>query len=181
MSEKNQDGVPIVGKSHRSRWPLWASILVCICAAVAIWVAWQKPWTDKPLITDSVQSVVTVADDMKYSGRPDDAAAHLKREIAAEKDDKTAKAYYTLQLATLYESQKKCEQALPLYRQVEQLKVQSIRAEEGIGRCSEAVGDKDTAILYYKLAYDNVDRSILGYESRLADYKARIERLGGKL
>jgi tetratricopeptide (TPR) repeat protein len=183
---KKVENQPVVVASFSNRkqklLTLFATLGLALIVAGGILYAF-KPWETKATKNsppaDSHQKL-DATDKLQYSGKKEEAITSVKQSLD-EANNAKDKGFYAMQLATLYESNKDYKSALSYYRQVEALNLPQYDIYSGVARCSEAMGDKTTAIEYYKKAYNNLDSDSIVTPGRREDYKWKIESLGGKL
>ncbi|MBL8121438.1 tetratricopeptide repeat protein [Candidatus Saccharibacteria bacterium] len=168
----------LMRKRRAARVLLVFTIVACIIFIAIMWIRYDKEPEDTA--PAGSQATTVEVDRLRYSGMQSEAVEVAQKALD---DAKTtdSKAYFNMQIGSLYESNKEYAKALEYYREAERLKVDNVDPNSAIARCSEALGDKETAIEYYKKAYNSVDTSVIGNEAKLASFKASIERLGGSL
>ncbi|PID32201.1 hypothetical protein CR970_01665 [Candidatus Saccharibacteria bacterium] len=169
---------------HR-RYILGGLVLLVLAAGIAwlVYAAMRNQEADPYDLTaeqQTMRAAVVRADRLKYQGKVDAAVQELLR-AKQQTDKKEIMAMYDMQLGALYESDRQFDKAMEYYRAIEAAGLPSFRTEAPIARCAEAMGDKETALKYYKLAYEAVDTNIPGYQAKHYLYKSKVEELGGSL
>ena len=181
--------VSVDARTRKAKILYWAVRVLLVLALVAgvagaVWYFMpDKHKNDTPskdAAIESIQSTTTTVDTLKYAGRTSSAVQEAQKALDAAKTPQE-QAYYNMQIGTIYESEKDYAKALEYYRKAEGYKQAEIHTESAIARCAEALGDKATALDYYRRAYNAVDTSRMGYEAKQSAFKSKIEELGGSL
>jgi tetratricopeptide (TPR) repeat protein len=143
---------------YRKRLPVIGIVALVLVAAVISFV-WYMHGNDETVQTaaalkaDKRQYENSVDQSDKNRGTGDYAAAVTDlQDYADGAVDPKNKAYAYVRIGTIYETKKDPAKALENYRKAEGiLGTADIAVGGGIARTSEALGDKPTAIKYYKL------------------------------
>ncbi|HSH18080.1 MAG TPA: tetratricopeptide repeat protein [Candidatus Saccharimonadales bacterium] len=97
----------------------------------------------------------------KYRGlRQNDKAIEPLRAYVTVAADSRNKAYAHVKIANIYETQKQYKEALAEYRQAERIRGKPDQGiAVGIARVSYALGDTETAVKYYRICIDLLEKA----------------------
>ncbi len=157
-------------------------IIVGLCGIAAVvagsvWYAQRQDNTQTVTVDDKkYQQARTDSDKLRGSQDYDKAKEVWQAYTTGDASNQEKyKAY--LQIASLDETKGDYQAALQNYREAEKLGTGEWRAEnEAIARCSERLGDLETAITYYQRTLDTFPGNEK-YDSDLRYYRNKIEKL----
>jgi tetratricopeptide (TPR) repeat protein len=156
-------------------------VIATIGAGAGIW--WLQHKDDKPSSPVSVNAPPTATSEaQKLAFTGDVEGSNKKLQEALNKTDVTSdeKVEIYIQQAVNLSNQKQYQKAWDILKQAEALK-QTFTISHLIGEQAEALGDKQTAIQYYKKTLTQLDTKAIGYQSNKRTYEAKVKELGGTL
>lgn len=161
------------------------AILLALGAGVLVW--WlQHGGANKPAAPSVVGSQSTnalikpAADAQQQALKGDTSGAVQTIQSALNQQNVSDKDKYTLyvQEGVTYSNDKQYQKALDAFKQAEAVR-SDFTTSHLIAEQAEALGDKTTALTYYKKALSQLDTKAISYRSDKQVYEDKIRSLGG--
>ena len=174
--------VVTTGHSRRKLAIAVAALTILIIAGIVLWLSLAGRSDNSAgadtATRDAQKFQETLADVDELRGSQDyDAAKQAWQGYIDEGAGDEQRYKALLQIGSIDETKGDCKAALVSYREAEKIGTKEWRAEnEAIARCSEKLGDLQTALTYYQRTLDTFPGGE-EYDSDLRYYKNKIEKL----
>jgi tetratricopeptide (TPR) repeat protein len=170
-------------KVRKRRLIQWAGVAVFLVLCAGAGVAWrwhqQQGLSNKQPIfaQEHLKQEVVQARDLQANGKSDQANSVIANALATSKNDSERYELY-LQQGANYENQQKYPDALTSYKNALAVK-QTFTVYYNLGRVSEALGDKQAAINYYRSAVPLIDTKLPSGSADKRDLETKNKEQGG--
>jgi tetratricopeptide (TPR) repeat protein len=158
-------------------------LLLAAAAAVGVAIQWLQGGSSdtaaRTPASEKLSPTINESQNLALSGKTEEANKKLQEALDKPNVASTEKYQLLVQQGVNYSNDKKPQQALEAFKQAEAIQ-QTSTVSHLIAEQYETLGDKTTAITYYKKTISQLDKKSPLYDADKKHYEEQITALGGK-